>query len=366
MDRDTLHTKLMALILKGKGDFGALALETFAHQFARNLAYQRYCQNLGQTPAQITHWQQIPTVPTDVFRHLFLFCGDKADVGHTFRTSGTTAGLRGQHHLRDLALYHASAETHLARLLLPDGVQRPALMLAPSPETLPDSSLSSMLGLIADRYTHKDTLFAWNEGALDLEAALTWLEEAQSRSHPVQVLSTSFALVFLMDEMAAQNLRFALPQGSTLMTTGGTKGRTRMITTQELEDFAAQNLGMDPDLMAHEYGMTELGSQFYDPRHLRKTQGLPRHADPVFQGPAWCRVTLHDPDTLAPVPQGQRGLLRFTDLSNLDSVCSIQTSDMGSLIKSDAQGDTLRLHGRLAGATPRGCSLMIEEAQRGS
>ena len=52
------------------------------------------------------------------------------------------------------------------------------------------------------------------------------------------------------------------------------------------------------------------------------------------------------------------GVLRFWDLCNLDSTLGIETLDEG-IVEEDG---SVRLFGRLAGATPRGCSLSVEEA----
>ena len=359
--RQALKLALLDFIERGQGRFEALALRLFAYQHRHNPAYRAHCERRGASPDRVARWTEIPTVPTDVFRHVPLFCGQPSEATVVFRTSGTTSGRRGEHHLRSLTVYHASALRAIDTFLLPDGPHRPALMLAPPPEALPDSSLSSMLGLIA-RERAPDALFAWNDDGLDLPGALNWLTDASRRDAPVLLLATSFALVKLFDAMPHQ--RLTLPPGSIMMPTGGTKGRTREVTAAEIEALAEERLGVAADHVVSEYGMTELGSQFYDPRlaeALARKDASPASDSPRLSGPPWCRVTVHDPLTLAEVPLGEPGLLRFTDLSNLDSVCSVQTSDRGRLLRSTPQGDTLTLLGRQAGARPRGCSLLIEE-----
>jgi hypothetical protein len=67
------------------------------------------------------------------------------------------------------------------------------------------------------------------------------------------------------------------------------------------------------------------------------------------------------------VAQGERGILRFDDAANLDSCVSIQTADVGLLVRTTEGVPALRLFGRDPTAVPRGCSLAIEEAlSRGS
>jgi hypothetical protein len=102
--------------------------------------------------------------------------------------------------------------------------------------------------------------------------------------------------------------------------------------------------------------MTELSSQLYETTlaaALRGEHDAPR----ALWVPGWMRATLVDPETLAPVPAGEVGVLRLDDPANLDSVCAIQTAD---LARQQAAG--IVLLGRAPGAVPRGCSLAIEEA----
>ena len=69
-----------------------------------------------------------------------------------FRTSGTTRGgaRRGEHHVPDLSLYHESLVPSFRANLLPDGADLQLLSLIPSPEEATDSSLSHMIGVVAE------------------------------------------------------------------------------------------------------------------------------------------------------------------------------------------------------------------------
>ena len=99
--------------------------------------------------------------------------------------------------------------------------------------------------------------------------------------------------------------------------------------------------------------MTELSSQAY-------TDALDRGVswdEARFQVPDWVRVVAVDPATLQPLPAGDRGLLRWVDLANVDSVCAVQTSDLG-VVHPEGGFDLL---GRASGVELRGCSLAIEE-----
>lgn len=363
VERRGLRAAILGLI-EGTVSFDVVARELFAWQHATNAPYRRYCDRLGVEPSELTDWRAVPAVASDVFRHATLFCGEVSDARHVFRTSGTTSGRRGEHWLRELEVYHASALRQIDRWLLPDGA-RPALMLAPSPQETPDSSLSSMLGLIAEERSQGDATFAWESGRLDVEGALGWLRARCAAGVPVQVLGTSFAFVHVLDALESSGERLRLPAGSIVMPTGGTKGKTREVHPAEIEDGLVAWLGVARTHVVVEYGMTELGSQFYDPRLAealgRASRGMASVEGTRLVGPPWCRVGAWDALSGRPVEPGEVGLLRFFDASNLDSVFAVQTSDRGRLIEVSEEGDVFELLGRSPTAPPRGCSLTIEE-----
>jgi hypothetical protein len=172
-------------------------------------------------------------------------------------------------------------------------------------------------------------------------------ELAARRGEPLLLLGTSFALVWLLDELAAAEL--PLPPGSTVMWTGGFKGRSRSIDAAELGRAICRALHIEPRRLIGEYGMTELSSQLYD-------RGASVAGEPsAFIEPPWLRVTPVDPLSLEPVAPGEIGLARFTDLANIDSAVNVLTHDR---VRRTPAG--IVLVGRQTGARLRGCSLAVE------
>jgi hypothetical protein len=96
--------------------------------------------------------------------------------------------------------------------------------------------------------------------------------------------------------------------------------------------------------------MTELSSQAY----ARGRNGL-------HHTPPWARVLVCDPATGREVRVGQRGLARWIDLANTDSVLALQTLDL-----AERAPHGFRLIGRLPRTEPRGCSLGSEDLAAGS
>ena len=91
-------------------NFGGLALELFALQFANNSAYRTICEARRFTPLTVSHWSQVPVVPTGAFKELDLTCLSSAEWTHVFHSSGTTEQRpsRHFHNAESLAIYEAS------------------------------------------------------------------------------------------------------------------------------------------------------------------------------------------------------------------------------------------------------------------
>src|SRR6185312_4696123 len=103
----------------------------------------------------------------------------------------------------------------------------------------PDSSLGFMIDRFARAlagpasfHLHVDE---GGEGRLDLDGIARAAEGARSALRPTLVLSTSFALVHLLDQRGDRDLR--LPAGSRVMQTGGFKGRSREVPSDALCDM---------------------------------------------------------------------------------------------------------------------------------
>lgn len=332
----------------GGDSFESLALEVFRRQSRRNQAYRGLLDQRGLDPARVNDWREIPAVSTAAFKFLRL-CGGPSTL--VFRTSGTTQGSarRGEHHLVDADLYRASLRRSFRRWVLPDDARLRFLVLTPDPAWAPDSSLGFMAADLLDLYGAAGSGFFLQPDGLVWEPLLASLERAQAEGVAVALLGTAFAFVNLLDGLAGRARSFRLPPSSRIMDTGGFKGRSRSVERRDLLRGYSEFLGVPAGMVVNEYGMTELGSQFYD--------GSLRGLDPAVQhGPHWVRTRVIDPETGHEAPPGRPGLLRHYDLANLDSVMVVETEDLGL-----ARDDGFVLLGRARGAEPRGCSLDQED-----
>jgi hypothetical protein len=338
--------------------FNTLACDVFDFQFENNAPYAAYCQRRGVTPDRVTHWSEIPPVPTAAFREVPLVSGVVEDAQRVFRTSGTTRGRerRGAHHILDLHLYHEALLPMFAGYVLPDKRKLPFMSLVPYAAQVLESSLAEMITVSALRLGAPTSRSYLDPKHGILEAALEQaLQQHIEDDRPVLLLGTSFAFVHWLDTLHERNVRFHLPEGSRLMDTGGFKGQSRVIPAEDLRIAYYDRLGVPPEFCVNEYGMTELCSQFYDSA-LRDTVLGRKPVRPGLKRPApWVRTRVVDPETLEPLSEGEIGILQHFDLANLCSVIAVQTEDLGRMI-----GDGFETLGRAEGAAPRGCSIAVD------
>lgn len=347
--------------------FSRLALSLFQLQFQFNTAYRRWCEARGTTPATVSSWQQIPAMPTSAFKELKLTSLAPGERTRTFLSSGTTEQRRSRHfhNAESLALYEASLlpwfEKHLLNdlndlvdeKLLGPLEKLPMLALTPPPAAAPNSSLAHMFATVQREFGARDSLFcgkvdesgAW---VLDWDSALFAIRKSMCAGRPLMLLGTAFNFVHLLDHFAANNMRYRLARGSRVLETGGYKGQSREVSKDELHALIGQHLGIGPEFIVTEYGMSELSSQAYD-----RVAGEAPDATRIFRFPLWARAQVISPETEREVADGEAGLLRIFDLANVRSVMAVQTEDLAV-----RRGVGFELIGRAPRTEPRGCSLM--------
>ncbi len=207
--------------------------------------------------------------------------------------------------------------------------------MIPPPADWPSSSLAQMVAWIGE------------------EADLRYVsEDITSPLTPIWLFATAFHLV----QFADSGRRCLLPEGSVIIETGGTKGKSRSVDRSELYQLIQESFGVLPDFIVSEYGMCELASQAYDfvsaPR-----QGDTPLAERVFRFPSW--VGLRVVNTKGESLTQGIGSLLLDDSMRIDLPCPIRTEDIAHL-RSDG---SFQLFGRVPYTPLKGCSLLAEEIQ---
>ncbi len=350
--------------VRDEARFEALALRLFEYQFEHCAAYARFCEARGTTPVNIARWREIPPVPTSAFKAGALTSFDPANSVKTFRTSGTSTQTRGELHLDTLALYEASLLPSIRRFVFPE-IDRgewetmSIRFLAPDPKDAPDSSLSHMFGVALDAFGDEESGYDVRDGVLDARGLIDRLVDVSDE--PLALCGTSFSFVHLLEALEEGGTRardIELPRGSRIMETGGFKGRSREVPRDELYAALSKRLGVAHDHIVNQYGMTELGSQFYDNVLFDRVTGAePRLRQKV--APPWTRIRLLDPESGADAKAVEPGIVVIHDLANTGSIAALQTADLGRFVDGKCEG--FEILGRAEGAEARGCSIAADE-----
>ncbi|MDD2676919.1 MAG: acyl-protein synthetase [Methylacidiphilaceae bacterium] len=329
---------LQSLSVEDERGFEGLALALCRSQARRVAPLARLLQAEGGVP---TGWRRIPPVPQELFKQVRLFVPADQAPRRIFETSGTTRQNPGRHFLLDVDLYRAVSTEGARRAGVPwETVD--LHFLVPSPPEAPHSSLSAMFGFWSEQSVHPSRFWI-QDGRLDQKGLLTTLSEAVRSGRPVGLCGTAFAFVPLLEQ--GEGSALCLPRGSFLLETGGFKGRAREMSKPDFYRALEARFGISAEEIWSEYGMTELSSQAY-------AQG----PDGVHRTPPWARVRIIDPLTGRDCLTGEKGLVAWVDLANIDSVLAIQTQD-----EAIAAPDGFRLLGRSPTLPLRGCSLTAED-----
>lgn len=310
-------------------EFEKLALETFREQYREVPVYREFCDYLGRHPARVDSLESIPCLPIEFFKtRKVLRRGIREET--VFTSSGTTSDTLSRHYVASLALYRESF-TRAFEAAYGPATEYCFLALLPSYQERPGSSLVYMASELISRSGHPLSGFV-PAGHGTLYPLLDQLEPAGTK---VLLLGVSFALL----DLATRNPRPL--RNTTVMETGGMKGRRKEMVREELHRELTRGFGLEK--IHSEYGMTELLSQAYSA------------GDGQFRCPPWMQVRIRDTeDPLAFLGDHRTGGINVIDLANQYSCAFLATQDLG---RTHADG-SFEVLGRFDHSDIRGCNLM--------
>jgi len=327
--------------------FNEQALSLFNYQFKNNQAYQKFCRQKGKTLRTVKHWTDIPPVPVDAFKQLPLTSTRTEEAAAVFMTSGSTSGVPGKHYHSTLEVYDTSMVTHFKKYVMREKDIVRMIILYPTAEAMPNSSLAHYLDVARQEFGADDSEYCFDEDGIQYEKLFSLLREIKAENEPVLLLGASYSYVHLFKELKKRNQTFSLPKGSMIFDTGGYKNQSEEL---ELDDFYSRLesfLGVDRKDCVNMYGMTELSTQFYDCGN--------EQVPSLKYAPHWLKTRVVDPLTGEEKPHGEKGVLIHYDLANINSVSAIMTEDVGYKEKNG-----FYLLGRAEGAEAKGCSLALD------
>jgi len=312
--------------------FEAKALNVFHFQYHYNAVYKLFADTLGTNVSTVNSLTDIPFLPISFFKTHTISTTTFQEQA-VFESSGTTKTNTSRHYVKDLQVYTQSFLKGF-ELFYGNPQQWCIIGLLPSYLERQNSSLVVMVDELIKQSGHPHSGFYLYEQER-LAETLTLLEQQQQQT---LLIGVTFALLNF-----AENFPMQLKH-TTIMETGGMKGRRTELTRQEVHGFLQNAFGVQH--IHSEYGMTELLSQAYSKK------------DGIFQCPPWMKILVRDEEDPLHVYNSPNkkttGAINVIDLANIFSCSFIATEDAG-VIYSDGSFEVL---GRIDNSDMRGCSLL--------
>lgn len=314
-------------------NFAETALAVFNFQYLQNPVYNQFCKALHIEPAKVNAINKIPFLPIAFFKtHIVTTTQFEAEA--LFESSGTTQTINSKHLVKDIALYEQSFSAAF-HLFYGNPKDWCIIALLPSYLERNNSSLVMMADILIEQSGHAQSGFYLNE-LKKLHDTLLQLEKQQQKT---LLIGVTFALLDFAEQYPIQL------QYTTIMETGGMKGRREELTRPEVHDILCNSFKLNK--IHSEYGMTELLSQAYS------------KGDGIFNCPPWMKIVLREEDDPLSVQLHNdsktiSGAINVIDLANVYSCSFIATDDAGKLYPDES----FEVLGRLDNSDIRGCSLL--------
>ena len=310
--------------------------ENCAYHIRRCPGYAAICEHLGFSPDQlrtVDDLAQIPPIPTLFFKGRTLFSMPRRRMAMEVTSSGTSGKFSrigfdwGSILAEAPMVVNLGLRHHLAS-------PKPAhcVILGYKPHRSNHTGVTrTMFGLshFSPPLSRTYALRMEGEGYVpDLDAVARALKKLERSHFPTRIIGFPSYLWFGLKRMEELGLRVKLPRGSRVILAGGWKGHAdQEVDKSTLYALAEKTLGIQEDHINELFGAVE-HPVFYNT--------CPRHH---FHIPAYGRIIIRDPDTLAPLPMGQVGLINLiSPLMCATPTLSVMTDDLGYLTPGEKCG----------------------------
>ncbi|MCZ2222286.1 MAG: acyl transferase [Chitinophagales bacterium] len=309
--------------------FEKVAMAVFRYQYQHNEVYKQWCNLIVTDIKSIHHSTQIPFLPISFFKTHTVTSGSFTPA-IVFESSKTTGMQSSQHFVKDIAVYEQSFMKTF-EMFYGNIANWCVLGLLPSYLERSNSSLVYMVQKLIEQSQHKQSGFYLNE----FDKLYQVLQQLEENKQPTLLIGVTFALL----DFAQQ---YQLPlQHTTVIETGGMKGRREELTRNEVHNILQQ--AFQCKNIHSEYGMTELLSQAYAIQEGK------------FICPSWMKAFVRNEDDPLQVQPYGKGVLNIIDLANIHSCSFIATDDVATI----HHNNSFEVHGRMDNSDIRGCSLMV-------
>lgn len=336
VNRQYLEEQIVAFVERGinfadEDEFNNIAVKEFTYQYFANDVYRNLCDSKGVKPEEVTTWLDIPPLPTEAFKQYVIASFPLSETELSLLTSGTTnPDARGKIY-RDKASLEIIKKCNYMltkEFLFPDVERMRMLLMVPSPKVAPGMPMAYGLELAKQAFGTENSAYYISPRGLAVDELITALQEAQAKDEPVCLMGATSGFVYFFNNCRDRGVSFILPPGSRVCDGGGYQGTFGECSREQYYNQVEEFFGVPRHMCVNTLGMGESGTNYFD--SVLRDHYCGKAAEIRFKVDLpWTRTVVVGVRTGKRMPEGELGLIRHYDLTNLATVLAVQTDNIG-------------------------------------
>lgn len=334
--REEIDRAILQFIEKGidhRDDekFNEIALKEFIYQYHENEVYRNICRSKEIVPEDVTCWEHIPALPTEVFKQAIITSFPMPETELSLLTSGTTnPDARGKIY-RDktsLAIINKVNFMLTKEFLFPEVDQMRMMLLVPSPKVAPGMPMAYGLEQAKNAFGAPESAYYISPKGLDVDQLIVDLTDVCAKNQLCCLMGATSGFVYFFNICAQKGIKFALPTGSRVCDGGGYQGAFGECSRPQYLALVGEYLGVPDYMCVNTLGMGESGTNYFE-NVLRDHQKGIEYQERYKVDLPWTRTIVVGMRTGKRLPTGEIGLIRHIDLTNIANVLAVQTDNLG-------------------------------------
>ncbi len=330
LDKDILEFVQGGLENRDEDRFNELSLREFELQYNTIEPYRDYCIRKKVSPETVTHWKEIPAVPSLTFKKFLLASFPIEKAEQICLTSGTIDFSRKGKIYRDKGAVELINEANglLTReYVFPDVERMKILLMTPSPQMAPGMGMAIGLERVRTEFGTPESTYLITKRGLNVELLLQSLIKSEMSGEPIALIGSTPGFIYFFNACEKDRIKFQLPLKSRVCDGGGYMGQFGECTKEEYFEKCNQILGVEEHYCVNVLGMSEISTNFFDNVLKDYLNGKAGKRYKVI--PPWTRAEVVDINNFQRLPKGETGLLKHYDLINRSMVMAVQTDNLG-------------------------------------
>ncbi|MFC1850274.1 hypothetical protein ACFL27_08790 [candidate division CSSED10-310 bacterium] len=333
----------------------------FEHHFNNCPPYRKLCQKRHITPPlNDFEYPDLPYLPVEIFKKMRLSSVDDTAIVRSLQSSATTSQTPSTIVIDNITRMR---QVNTLVWLLGNFLgkkRRPYVILDVDPAAVKagqntiSARAAAIRGFLVAASSASYCMLPDGTGdnlKIDFDTLTAKLSKMQAENQEIVLFGFTYVLyVYVAQQLRQKGITFSLPKASVLHIGGWKKLQNEAVDKATFNSTISDVFGIPQNQVLDIYGFTEqLGLVYID------------CSDGLKRVPLTAEIIIRDPQTLAPVPDGDTGLVELiTPLPHSYPGIAVLLDDMGRIVtreqaEDQRYGTAFEILGRAREAEIRGC-----------